>query len=53
MAAALRAHEGNLSRTARALGIDRNTLKRKLAQRAPDRAKLSSRASDPPSRRRR
>jgi DNA-binding NtrC family response regulator len=29
--AALRAHEGNLSRTARALGIDRNTLKRKLA----------------------
>ena len=29
--AALQAHEGNLSRTARALAIDRNTLKRKLA----------------------
>ena len=29
--AALEAEQGNLSRTARALGIDRNTLKRKLA----------------------
>jgi DNA-binding NtrC family response regulator len=29
---ALAAHAGNLSRTARALGIDRNTLKRKLAR---------------------
>jgi DNA-binding NtrC family response regulator len=29
--AALAAHAGNLSRTARALGIERNTLKRKLA----------------------
>jgi DNA-binding NtrC family response regulator len=28
---ALGACEGNLSRTARALGIDRNTLKRKMA----------------------
>jgi DNA-binding NtrC family response regulator len=27
---ALAAHDGNLSRTARALGIDRNTLKRKI-----------------------
>ena len=27
--AALRAHDGNLLRTARALGIERNTLKRK------------------------
>ncbi len=31
IAAALDAEKGNLSRTARALGIDRNTLKRKLA----------------------
>ena len=29
---ALAAHDGNVSRTARALGIERNTLKRKLAQ---------------------
>ncbi|RYZ66862.1 MAG: DNA-binding response regulator, partial [Proteobacteria bacterium] len=29
---ALTQSEGNLSRTARALGIDRNTLKRKLAR---------------------
>ena len=32
IAAALAGHGGNLSRTARALGIERNTLKRKLAQ---------------------
>jgi len=31
IAAALAAHTGNLSQTARALGIERNTLKRKLA----------------------
>jgi two-component system, NtrC family, response regulator AtoC len=31
IAAALSAHAGNLSQTARALGIERNTLKRKLA----------------------
>jgi DNA-binding NtrC family response regulator len=31
IAAALAAHGGNLSRTARALGIERNTLKRKIA----------------------
>jgi DNA-binding NtrC family response regulator len=30
--AALAAHAGNLSQTARALGIERNTLKRKLAR---------------------
>jgi len=30
--AALAAHAGNLSRTARALGVERNTLKRKLAR---------------------
>ncbi|HEX7841594.1 MAG TPA: helix-turn-helix domain-containing protein [Kofleriaceae bacterium] len=30
--AALAAHAGNLSRTARALGIERNTLKRKLGK---------------------
>jgi len=30
IAAALAAHAGNLSQTARALGIERNTLKRKL-----------------------
>jgi len=29
--AALGAHEGNISRTARALGVDRNTLKRKMS----------------------
>jgi two-component system, NtrC family, response regulator AtoC len=32
IAQALAAHEGNLSQAARALGIDRNTLKRKLAR---------------------
>ena len=32
ISAALAAHAGNLSRTARALGIERNTLKRKLAK---------------------
>lgn len=31
IAAALAAHAGNLSRTAKQLGIERNTLKRKLA----------------------
>jgi transcriptional regulator of acetoin/glycerol metabolism len=30
--AALAVHAGNLSRTARALGIERNTLKRKLGK---------------------
>ena len=51
--AALRAHEGNLSRTARALGIDRNTLKRKLALFQLSAGGLSPRAPDPPSPRRR
>ena len=51
--ASLRAHEGNLSQTARALGIDRNTLKRKLALFDLRPGGLSPRAPDPPSRRRR
>jgi len=36
IAVALTAHAGNLSRTARALGIERNTLKRKLKGTLPD-----------------
>jgi DNA-binding NtrC family response regulator len=51
--AALHAREGNLSRTARALGIDRNTLKRKLALFDLRPGELSPRAPDPPSPRRR
>lgn len=35
--AALERNAGNISRTARELGIDRNTLKRKLAARGPER----------------
>jgi DNA-binding NtrC family response regulator len=49
----LQAHEGNLSRTARALGIDRNTLKRKLALFRLDASGLSPGAPDLPSPRRR
>jgi DNA-binding NtrC family response regulator len=53
IAAALHVQEGNLSRTARALGIDRNTLKRKLALFDLRADGLSPRAPAPPSRRRR
>jgi DNA-binding NtrC family response regulator len=53
IAAALHAQEGNLSRTARALGIDRNTLKRKLALFDLRADALSPTAPDPPSLRRR
>jgi transcriptional regulator of acetoin/glycerol metabolism len=35
ISAALAAHAGNLSQTARALGIERNTLKRKLGLASP------------------
>ncbi len=53
IAAALRACAGNLSHTARALGIDRNTLKRKMALYELGGEAISSRAPDLPSPRRR
>ena len=53
IAAALRACAGNLSHTARALGIDRNTLKRKVALYELGGEAISSRAPDLPSPRRR